>query len=162
MITTRKYNLRSITILLLTVLTISANATELAVGDSVPSFSAKDQFGKGFKFGPGLHFLLLGFDMSVGKKATTQLTALDPGWLERHSAAYVLDIHTMPTIGRVFALPKMKKYPERIILVDDDKTLADFPREDGRVTVLVLSIAGKIREIRYWDPANTNITALVN
>jgi hypothetical protein len=131
----------------------SAQAAPLAVGDAVPAFSAKDQFGKDFKFEPGLHFLLLGFDMGASKSANLKLSDLGAGWLEKQNAAYVLDIHTMPGIARVFAFPKMRKYPHRIILGDDANLLAPFPRQDGRITVLVLTPDGKICEIRYWNPA---------
>jgi len=136
-------------------------AAELAVGDAVPGFSAKDQFGKDFKFEPGLRFLLLGFEMGVSKEANRKLSGLGAGWLEQRKAAYVLDIHTMPAIARVFALPKMRKYPQRIILGDDEKLLAPFPHKEGRITVLVLSQDGKISEIKYWDPASESLEKLL-
>jgi hypothetical protein len=132
---------------------VAADSPTLAVGDAVPGFAAKDQFGKDFKFEPGLHFLLLGFDMGASKAANLKLEKLGAGWLESKHAAYVLDIHTMPGIARVFAFPKMRKYPQRIILGDDEKMLAPFPRQDGRITVLVLTPAAKIQEIRYWNPS---------
>lgn len=133
---------------------LSTRAADLAVGDAVPAFSAKDQFGKDFKFEPGLRFLLLGFEMGVSKEANQKLAGLGAGWLEERKAAYVLDIHTMPGVARVFALPKMRKYPHRIILGDDEKMLAPFSRQSGRITVLVLTPDGKIREVRYWNPAS--------
>jgi len=149
---------RFVAVLLLAGLAWSAHAVELTVGDSVPVFSAKDQFGKDFKFSPGLHFLLLGFDMHSSKEATQKLGDLGAGWLEQHSAAYVMDIHSMPAIiTRMFALPKMRKCPARIILCEDEKTLAPFPRQTERITVLFLTTDGKLKEIRYWDPENQNI-----
>jgi len=149
---------RMAAILLAAALALSAHAAELAAGDSVPAFSAKDQFGNDFKFNPGLHFLLLGFDMRGSKAATQQFTSLGAGWLEQHSAAYVLDIHTMPSvITRLFALPKMRKCPARIILCEDGKTLAPYPRQTEKITVLSVTPDGKIKEIRYWDPVSENI-----
>ena len=132
---------------------LSLQAGQLTVGDAVPAFSAKDQFGKDFKFAAGLHFLLVGFEISAGKEANLKLADLGPGWLEKHGAVYVLDIHTMPGIARVFALPKMRKYPHRIMLADTESLLAPFPRQPERITVLVLTTDGKIKEIRYWQPA---------
>ena len=85
---------------------LALQADELKVGDAVPVFSARDQFGKEFKLAAGLRFLLVGFDMGAGKAANLKLADLGAGWLENHGAAYVLDIHTMPGIARVFALPK--------------------------------------------------------
>jgi hypothetical protein len=69
-----------------------------------------------------------------------------------------MDIHSMPAIiTRLFALPKMRKCPARIILCEDEKTLAPFPRNPERITVLFLTGDGKLKEIRYWDPENQNI-----
>jgi hypothetical protein len=128
------------------------HAAELAVGDPVPVFSAKDQFGKEFQLPSGRRFLLLGFEMSASKAANGRLAGLGAGWLEQQHAAYVLDIHTMPAVARFFALPKMRKYPQRIVLGEDEKLLAAFPRKPDRITVLVLTPEGKIQEIRYWNP----------
>ena len=58
---------------LLFALTWAAPAGELKVGDAVPGFSAKDQFGIEFKFTPGLRFLLLGFDMGASRPANLKL-----------------------------------------------------------------------------------------
>lgn len=132
---------------------LSLRAGILTVGNVVPAFSAQDQFGKDFKFAAGLKFLLLGFDMRPGKAANLKLADLGPGWLEKHRAVYVLDIHTMPGIARVFALPKMRKYPHRIILAETESLLAPFPRQPERITILLLTTDGKIKEIRYWNPA---------
>ena len=134
------------------VLSIQAAVATLKVGDTVPMFSARDQFDKEFKFQAGPHFLLLGFDMGASKTANLKLADLGPGWLEKQGAIYVLDIHTMPAIARVFALPKMRKYPQRIILAEAASLLAPFPHQPGRITVLALTPTGKIKEIRYWNP----------
>lgn len=141
---------------------LASAAVELAIGDAVPAISAKDQFGKDFKFEPGLKFLLLGFDMGASKAANRKLADLGAGWLEARQAAYVLDIHPMPAIARVFAMPKMRKYPHRIILGDDEKMLAPFPRQDGRITILVLTPDGKIQEIRYWNPSSEALDSKLN
>jgi len=137
------------------------HADDLKAGDAVPAFSAKDQFGNDFKFEAGLRFLLLGFDMDASKPANLKLADLGAGWLEKHQAAYVLDIHSMPSVARFFALPKMKKYPHRIILGDDEKLLAPFPRQPGRITVLVLTPAGKIQEVRFWNPTTEALDSLL-
>lgn len=132
--------------------TASLQAADLKIGDAVPAFSARDQFGNVFQLKAGLKYLLLGFDMAASKQANLKLAALGAGWLEKHQAAYVLDIHTMPAVARFFAFPKMRKYPHRVILGDDEKMLAPFPRVSGRITILILAPDGKIREIRYWQP----------
>jgi hypothetical protein len=142
-------------------LVTSLSAGELVVGDPVPAFTAKDQFGKEFKFEQGLRFLLLGFDRSTSKQANHKLTGLGSGWLEKHGAIYVLDIHTMPSVARWFALPKMRKYPFRVVLAETESLLAPFPRKPERITVLVLSAAGKVSEIRYWNPASEELEPML-
>jgi hypothetical protein len=57
----------------------------------------------------------------------------------------------MPGIGRMFAMPKMKKYAHRIILGDDEALIAKFPEQKGKVTVLKLD-DGKVNSITYWTP----------
>ncbi len=146
---------------LFTAVAVSIHAGGLAVGDTVPAFSAKDQFGQEFKPAAGLRFLLLGFDMGTSKTANLKLADLGAGWLEKHSAAYVLDIHTMPGVARLFALPKLRKYPHRIVLGDDEKMLAAFPHLPEKITVLVLTPTVKISEVRYWNPANETLDAVL-
>ena len=57
----------------------------------------------------------------------------------------------MPGIGRMFALPKMKKYAHQIILGDDAELIAKFPEEKGKVTVLKMT-GGKVTSVSYWSP----------
>jgi hypothetical protein len=56
----------------------------------------------------------------------------------------------------MFALPKMRKYPHRIILGDDANLLTPFPQEANKVTVLTVS-GGVVKAIRYWDPASESV-----
>jgi hypothetical protein len=140
----------------------AAQAHELTVGDAVPSFAAKDAFGKEFTFAPGPKFLLIGCDMSASKTASQKLAGLGEGGLEKRGAIYVMDIHSMPGIARMFALPKMRKYPFRVILADTADVLAPFPHQPEKITVLALTPEGTIREIRYWDSANEDAAKALN
>ena len=81
-------------------LILPAQATELAVGDVVPGFTANDQFDNPFKFEAGLRFLLLSFDRSTGTEANHKLTNMGAGWLDKQKAAFVLDIHAMPAVAQ--------------------------------------------------------------
>jgi hypothetical protein len=124
----------------------------LAVGDAVPLVAAKDQHGKEFTFTNGLQYLLVATEMASAKSANRKLAEQGAGFLEKHQAVYLMDIHTMPSIARLFAFPKLRKYPHRIVLVDSAATLADFPSQPGRVTVLALTPTGHIRKISHWNP----------
>jgi len=133
--------------------TAAAHADPYAVGSKVAAFSANDQHGAAFTLnGKDTRFLLVSFDMETGKKANGALDALGAAYLPARKAIYVANIHGMPGIGRMFALPKMRKYAHRIILGDDENLLAPYPQQPGKVTVLKLD-DGKVEKIAYWDPA---------
>jgi len=137
---------------------ISAPASQLAVDDPLPTISAKDQHGAEFVFTNGTKYLLVATEMACAKAANHKLADQGGGFLEKSQAVYLMDIHTMPSIARMFAFPKMRKYPQRIVLVDSAATLADFPTQPGRVTVMALTSAGRIQKISYWNPDNEPVT----
>lgn len=145
-------NFRWLVVLGFCLLEISARAAQLTVGDAVPTFSAKDQHGMKFVFTNGTQFLLVATERACGTSANHKLAEQGAGFLEKHQAVYVMDIHTMPGVARLFALPKMRKYPQRIVLVETAGTLAWVPAQPGRVTVLALTPAGRIRKISYGIP----------
>ena len=130
----------------------SALSAPYEKGQRVESFQAKDQFENAFTFKPTeTSFLLVSHDMETGKKANTALTARGKEYLPSKKAVYMANIFGMPGIGRMFAMPKMKKYNHRIILGDDAALIAHFPQQAGKVTVLALA-DGKVTSIKYWTP----------
>ncbi len=121
-------------------------------GQRVESFQAKDQFDNAFTFKPTeSKFLLVSMDMETGKKANASLTALGKEFLPSKKAVYMANIFGMPGIGRMFAMPKMKKYSHTIILADDAALIAHFPQQTGKVTVIALA-DGKVESVKYWTP----------
>jgi hypothetical protein len=155
-------NFRRLIVLGFCLVGMTAHAAQLAVGDAVPALSLKDQHGKEFDFTNGVRFLLVVKEMGAAKAANQKLAEQGAGYLEKNGAAYLMDIHSMPGIARVFALPKMRKYPQRIVLVEDATTLSAFPARPERVTVLALTPEGKIRKISYWDPAQEPVAGYLN
>jgi hypothetical protein len=132
--------------------TISASAQPYESGQSVQSFTAADQHGTPFTFQPAeTRFILISHDMTTGKKANATLNTLGKDHLPGKKAIYIANIHGMPGIGRFFAIPKMKKYAHRIILVDDAALIAKFPQQEGKVTIFKLT-SGRIQSISYWNP----------
>ena len=152
------YRLFSLGIFLLC---LSTRAAQLAVGDAVPAIAANDQHGVAFQFTNGIRWLLVVTEMGASKSANQKLAAAGADFLEQHHAAYLVDIHTMPAIARVFALPKMRKHPHRIVLVDTPDALAAFPAQPGRVTVLALTPAGRVEKISYWNPAQEPVAGFL-
>lgn len=129
---------------------LPAFAAPLAVGDAIPPIIAKDQHGASYTFTNGTAFLIIAVEMEVAKSANRKLAEQGAGFLEKHGAVYLMDIHTMPDIGRFFALRKMRKYPQRIVLVDSAETLAPVPAKPGEATLIALTTAGRIQAIRFW------------
>lgn len=136
---------------------LPAHADPYAKGSTIKPFSAKDQHEQAYTFdAQATRYLLVSHDMDTGKKANGALTALGKDHLPGKKAIYIANIHGMPGIGRMFALPKMKKYSHRIILGDDAALIADFPEQAGKVTVLGLA-NGKVVSVGYWDPATEGV-----
>ncbi len=139
---------------------LPALAAPLEVGGAIPKISAKDQHGAAYRFTNGTAFLLVALDMDSAKAANQKLAEQGAGYLEKHNAVYLMDVHTMPAIGQFFALRKMRKYPQRIVLVETAGTLNWVAVKPGQLTVLALTPAGLIKKITYWKPASEPVAGL--
>ena len=137
--------------------TLAALAAPYQTGEAVAAFDAKDQHDKAWTFNAAeTRFLLVTHDMDTGKKANAVLTTVGPANLEQKKVVYLANIFGMPAVGRMFALPKMRKYSHRIILADNADLIARFPTEAGKVTVLTLKNS-KVETIKYWNPETEKI-----
>ena len=128
-----------------------------AKGSKIAAFQAQDQHGKKYVFEKGTRYLLVSFDMSTGKVANKALHAKGATHLPSKKAVFVANIYGMPKIGRVFALPKMKKYAHRIILGDAKGLLDPFPKQKKKVTVIKLNSRGIVTSISYWSPKTQKV-----
>jgi hypothetical protein len=129
-----------------------AHAAPYAEGSKVEPFTAQTQHEKNYTFKPSdTRFLLVSHDMETGKKANAVLTTVGPENLSNKKIVYLANIHGMPGVGRMFALPKMRKYSHTIILGDDAGLIAKFPGQKDKVTVLKLA-EGKVSSVQYWSP----------
>ncbi len=140
--------------LLVTVLMffVSLVEAELKVGDTFPLIAAKDQHEVDYAIDEGTKRVLISFDMKTGKKTNKFLAEKGADFLPEQSAVFIANIYGMPGIGRMFALPKMRKYPHRILLGDEEGLLDEIPTEKKRVTVVVLGEGAVIESIEFWDP----------
>lgn len=141
-------------IALVLAITLPTEAAPLEVGGAIPKFSAQDQRGVAYAFTNGTTYLLIALDMDSAKAANQKLAEQGKGFLEKHGAVYLMDIHPMPEVGKFFALRKMRKYPQRIILIETKDTLNWVPTKTNYVTVLKLTPQGKVEKISYWQPAS--------
>jgi len=137
-----------------------ASGDVLKVGDKIPALTAKDQHDVPYAFTNGTAYLLFAIDMDSAKAANHKFADQGAGYLEQHGAVYLMDVHTMPAIGKFFAIPKMQKYPERIVLIDTEHTLDWVPAKPGRLTVLKLTPEARIEKISYWQSTSESVTNL--
>jgi len=123
------------------------------VGEVLAAFEVKDAKDGVFAYEPGkLAWLVVSYEMSPGKAVNGYLEKKPADYLETKRAAFMANIHGMPAIGRFFALPKMKRYPHRILLADSETLLERHPVKEGRVTVFSFDAKGAITGIRHLDP----------
>ena len=130
----------------------AATSDVYKVGDTFAPFSTKDQHDKPYTYEGGARLVLVAFEMGAGKAANAFLEKQPAGFLDQHRAIYISNIHGMPGVARMFALPKMKKYPHRILLADAEGFLSRYPRKEDHLTVLALDDNGTITSIRHVNP----------
>jgi hypothetical protein len=130
------------------------------VGDAFAGFSTRDQHDKPFTYTAGdTRLVIVSFVMGTGKAANAFFEKQPADFLAQHRALFLANIHGMPGIARTFAMPKMRKYPHRILLADAENFLARYPQQPDRLTAFALDEAGKITAIRFIDP-KTELPAL--
>jgi hypothetical protein len=132
----------------------SSSAQTYQIGDKFVGFKALDQHEKAINVSPqeGVRHLIVSFTMGVGKSANGFFEEIGAAYLEKNHAVFLANIYGMPGIGRMFALPKMKKYPHQIVLGDDEHLLDRFPSEDNKLTMISFDAEGTITAIRFLDP----------
>ena len=149
--TTRRLFLATLATLL--GLAASAFAAEpYKVGDTFAAFTTKDQHDKEFTYAGGARLVLVAFEMGPGKAANAFFDKQPASFLDEHHAVFIANIYGMPGIGRAFALPKMRKYPHRILLADAEGFLARYPSQEDQLTVLSLDDKGVVTAVRFVNP----------
>jgi hypothetical protein len=120
-------------------------------GDALVPFAVKDQHDQPFTFTPGPRTVIVSFSMGVGKDANGYFARQPADFLAKNQSLFIANIYGMPAVGRFFALPKMKKYPHRILLGDDEHLLDRYPTQEGKLTVIRLDPSAKITAIEFVD-----------
>jgi hypothetical protein len=133
--------------------TAAAVAAPYAVGDAFAGFTTRDQHERAYTYPSGAHLVIVAHAMDSARAANAYLEKQPADFLDRHRAIYLANIHGMPGFVRRFALPKMQKYPHRILLGETKDFLARYPAREDRLTVLILDDAGRITALRFVDPA---------
>lgn len=132
---------------------VATFANALNVGDSTPTFAIKDQFEKAHTIAADTKTILVAADKDTSEIMRDYFLTKEKGFLEANKTYYVADISGMPSlIAKFFALPKMKKYPFSILLVDENQT-KEFSKKEGNITVYSVD-NGKISDVKYIKNAD--------
>ena len=135
-------------LLLATFLAHGLNASPLALDSVVENIKIKDQHEVEETIDSNVKTILFASDKKTSDLLRDYLLPLSEkeNILEKNSAVYVADISGMPSlISKFIALPKMKKYPFSVLLLDDTNK-DNFVKEDGKIIVYSLE-NGKVVKI---------------
>ncbi len=115
------------------------SAAEIQVGQKLPPLSLTDQHDKELSIDASTRFVIFARDKESSTMINRLLETTGADFLPSRGAVYLADISGMPGIIRdLFAMPKMRKYPYRIMLDRDAKSTADFPGKAGQATLIHL------------------------
>ncbi len=148
--------MRAFFCLLLTVATLAVSSVSAAelykVGDVFAPFTTNDQHEKPYTLSPDVRLIIVSFTMGAGKDANRFFEKQPLSLFADHQAVFLSNIYGMPAVGRFFALPKMRKYPHRILLADAENFLERYPQQEDKLTVFRLDASARITAIEFVDP----------
>jgi len=138
--TKKSETILSILILLIAFASI-IHAEPYKVGTQLPDFSLKDQHGKTYKLDPAVRLILfVGKDRRGGEIVAKALENTGEGYLAKHNTIYVIDTSGIPRlVNKLFARPKLRKRPYKILLDPEPSVTKDFPSEKDKVTLLYIN-----------------------
>ena len=127
-----------------------ALAEPVQKGQPFPGYTLPDAHGTNHTLRADTRFVIVASEMPVSKAMTAWLSARETGYLEAHRAEYISDISPMPAvISFMFAKPKMRKYPFRMLLAEDPAFAKTYPRQEGRLAVFILDDRRLVQDIRF-------------
>ena len=134
-IKTSRFSMLLAAALLAWVCTSAAAAEEMTLAN----LRLVDQHGEMHAIPPDTRTVVFAGDMDASKIVHALLGEREPDYLARHRAVFIADIHRMPGfVTRFIALPRMRRYPYRMLLIRDDETGGRFARREGSVTLVAL------------------------
>lgn len=113
------------------------SAAPYKVGEVVAPLSLNDQFGKLHVFKEMPKTVVMAFEKGTATTVNEYLATKDKSYLSTHKAAFIAEISQMPRfITQAFALPKMRKYPYTVLLIDDEEQGLKYPYQENKITVM--------------------------
>lgn len=126
-------------LLLLTALVWPAAATAPVPGQHLPALHLKDQHDHEWYVHADTRLVIFAADRKASNLVMAVLGPQPKGFLATRHAVYLADMSRMPGfITRSFALPALREANFEIGVSLDEKTLADWPRQNHAVTLIRL------------------------
>lgn len=117
----------------------------------LPTLTLKDQFEQTQTLGPEIRYLIFTAEKDASNLVDEVLEGQTGDTLTAGGIRVVADISAMPgMVTKMFALPKLRKYPYSVLLGRTAEDTRDLPREPGKVTV-VEADDGKITARHFMD-----------
>jgi hypothetical protein len=140
-------------ILLLALSGITAAQAQVAEkGKPFPPYTLPDQFDQTNTLSRETRYVIITSQMEISGLVNTWLKGKTNDFLSTQRIEYVADITPMPQlITKLFALPKMKKYPFRLLLARDPKFAATYPRQTGRIALFILDESQVVQKIKFLE-----------
>jgi hypothetical protein len=130
---------------------VMALANEYQVGQSIKPVILNDQFGATHKIAKMPRTIIVTFEKEPSDILNEYLSKQSKGYLEKNNAIYIADISGMPAfVTKTFALPKMKKYAYRVLLITDENEGALYPYQEGQITIIKID-NNRIKSIKFAD-----------
>ena len=150
--------MKKIFVALLLVTSLFSN--EIQVNQKLRVFALPDQFGVYHTVDRHTTTMIVSFEKDTGKDVNTFLATKKKSYLQEHDAIFIANISKMPAlITKYFAMPKLKKYKHKILLVNNESDNR-FKAKEEKVTIYELenSVVKKI----YFIEKAEEIEKLLN
>jgi hypothetical protein len=137
-------------IALVLALPLGVFAEKVEKGQPFPVYTLEDPHGVTNTLKADTRFVIIASEMPISKSITAWLKTKAPDYLEQHRAEYVSDVTPMPgIISFLFAKPKMRKYPFRMLLAEDPSFAQTYPRQDGKLALFVLDENRVVADLHF-------------
>lgn len=130
--------MKKLLLLIALILPFGLFADTLKEGSPIQAPAIKDQFEKTMSIAPQTKQIIIAYTKSQGDVMKAFFEA-NPNYLSENSALYLMDATAVPSIiMSMFMMPKFKKYPYAIGLLENEKDVAYFPKKEDLMTVITL------------------------
>ncbi len=137
--------------LLFVFLTSVVYAEPYKIGDKLPGINLKDQHKVEHNVGETVRLILFTADKGGKNIIEKAIYGVGKDYLKDNNTVYIADIRGMPRlIGKLIALPKMRKLTYSILLDREQSVTKDFPSEPDKVTLIYIN-KYNIQEIEIVD-----------